>query len=540
MSEAGFPSTLRDAFETSLGKYPDRTAVVGVEETVSYRDLDRRSNALANALADRGVDRGERVGVLMGNSVAFVVGRVAIIKLGATFVPINPALAVDDVAYVLDHSGTGTLLCDAPLLDWAADAMAGATDLSRLVFVRRVGSTADAVGECPVDETWAYEDLLDDGARDAPPAVSPSPSDSAGIHYTGGTTGRPKGVVHTERSRTVNLLAHVVEFGLTGTERTLLATPLTHAARLFCKASLLVGATVVLRDGFEADQWMQDVERHAVTTTFVVPTMLYRVLDEVDLEPVDTTSLSTVVYGAAPITPDRLREALDAFGPVFVQLYGQTEVPDLITTLGKREHELALDPEGGPDEAILGSAGQPCLFSDVVIRALDGDEPVPVGEPGEVVASAPYVLDRYLDAPGKTAETLRDGWVRTGDVGRIDEDGYLYLLDRTHDVVVTGGMNVYTTQVEDVLADHPTVRECAVIGVPDPEWGEAVTAFVVPYDRSRFDVGGLRSFVGEHLADYEQPKTVEVVASLPRTQYGKTDKAALREPYWEDAERRVN
>jgi len=232
-------------------------------------------------------------------------------------------------------------------------------------------------------------------------------------------------------------------------------------------SALLAGGTVVLRRGFDETDFCTAVETHGVTWTFLVPTMLYRLLDG-PLAVHDVSSLENVIYGAAPIRPDRLREALDRLGPVLTQFYGQTEVPNLITTLDRRDHARVL--EDG-DDRLLRSAGQPCLLSEVKVVDPDTGEERGPDEPGELLVRAPYTFDGYFGLPEATDETLVDGWVQTGDVGRIDDEGYLYLLDRRNDVVVTGGMNVYTSEVERALGEHRAVGDVAVIGVPDEEWG---------------------------------------------------------------------
>jgi fatty-acyl-CoA synthase/long-chain acyl-CoA synthetase len=263
--------------------------------------------------------------------------------------------------------------------------------------------------------------------------------------------------------------------------------------------------------------------------------MIYTVLDHPALEETDTSSLETLVYGAAPMTPARLREGIEQFGEVFVQFYGQTEVPNLITVLGKTEHRIAI--EAG-EEQRLGSAGQPALMADVKIVDAETGERKPPGSEGEIMATAPYVMDEYWDRPEKTAETVEDGWVHTGDIGKIDEDGYVYLLDRKSNMIISGGMNVYSTNVEDVLATHPGVAQVAVIGVPDEKWGEAVTAIIVP--DGEVTVEAIREFADAELADYKRPKHVEFREELPKTPYGKVDKKALREPFWAEADREIN
>jgi fatty-acyl-CoA synthase/long-chain acyl-CoA synthetase len=237
------------------------------------------------------------------------------------------------------------------------------------------------------------------------------------------------------------------------------------------------------------------------------------------------------------MTPARLREGLGAFGPVFLQFYGQTEVPNLITTFGKQEHQIAVERD---QTDRLSSAGQACLMSDVKIVDVETGEELPHGEEGEVLATAPYTMESYHERPEATEETVTDGWVRTGDIGRIDEDGYVYLLDRASDMIITGGMNVYSTEVEEALGEHDDIKEVAVIGIPDEEWGEIVTAICVRRDEATLTASDIFSFANEQLADYKKPKRVEFVDEIPKTPYGKMDKKALRDEYWKREDREIS
>ena len=518
--------TLKDAFETSLRKYADRTALEAGDGSLTYRELDRRANAVAHALVAQGVGVGDRVALVMSNRLEYVIADLAIVKAGAAKLPLNDMLTADEFEFMLADSGTGTVICGPNFTETIASIQAALPAVETVI----------GIGDASPEEFIAFESMA--GDRSDPPSQSPSPEDVAGHYYTGGTTGKPKGVLHEQAGLTTNVYAHIVELGITGDDTLLLMTPLPHSAGMFLWGALLNGATSVIRPGFEPATALELIDRHAVTWTFMVPTMIYRLLDHPTLASADTSSLESLVYGAAPMTPARLREGLEAFGPVFLQFYGQTEVPNLITTLGKAEHRNAV--ETGHTER-LSSAGYPCLMADV--RIVDSETGAPsdgleVGESGEILATAPYTMTEYYERPDATEETVVDGWVRTGDIGRLDEDGYVYLLDRASDLIISGGMNVYSTEVEEALDEHEAVREVAVIGVPHDDWGEAVTAIVVPHDGAVTEAEIL-SFADEALADYKKPKSVEFRESIPKTPYGKMDKRALREPYWEDEEREV-
>lgn len=511
------PFTLRSVVERALKKHRQHVAVMTNDRSVTYENLDRMGNALANELAEMGISRSDRVALFMHNSVEFVVARLAIIKAGATFVPINPSSSPSEIEHKVTDSATSVLVTDASLLDrWEHVSPSVAEDISLVV-----------AGDPDTETGRSFETLLDRGVGEEPPSVNSQPEDLAGHHFTGGTTGKAKGVLFSQEARTLNLYAHIIEFGIDETDTILLTTPLAHAARLFLKSGLLVGATVYIHDSFEADQWLDTIESEDVTLTFMVPTMIYRILDSPRLETTDTGSLRTVVYGAAPMSTTRIREAIDVIGPVFKQMYGQTEVPDLVTTLDKQAHKQALN---GGNVDLLQSAGSPCSMADVRVVDVETNEPVPTGEEGEILATAPYMMEKYNDRPQSTAETIDNGWVHTGDVGRIDEDGHLYILDRLDNVIISGGMNVYSVEVEDALVSHPAVGDSCVIGVPDNDWGEVVTAVVVP-EGEMPDPDRLKSHVGDQIADYKKPKRIEFVDSLPKTAYGKIDKEMLTNRY---------
>lgn len=521
--------TLKSVFEKSLGKYGDRTAVRFADESLTHREVDQRANAVAHALTEHGVGPNDRVALLLTNTVEYLLADLGVIKAGATKIPLNDSLTADEFEYMLEDSRAEMVICGPELVETVEEIRDSLSHVDTFIGV-------DDGGGLP--EGFEPFSILD-GQDSTSPDIVPAPSDLAGHFYTGGTTGRPKGVLHTQEGMTMNAYAHITELGITGDETLLLMTPLSHSAGVFLWAGLLTGATVLVRDGFDPQQALELIEDHSVTWTFMVPTMIYRVLDAPKLTESDTSSVETLAYGAAPMTPARLREGLDEFGPVFLQFYGQTEVPNLITTFGKREHQTAVVQDRTER---LSSAGQPCLMADVKIVDVETGEPQPPGEEGEILATAPYVMKEYFERPEAMAETVTDdGWVHTGDIGRIDEDRYLYLLDRASDMIITGGMNVYSTEVEEALDEHPEVRQVAVIGVPHGDWGEAVKAIVVPEtEASESLAADILAFADEHLADYKEPKSVDFVEEIPETPYGKMDKKALRERYWEDEERQIS
>ena len=518
MPSGDYPRTLPALFRHAFRSHGDQPAVSDETRTRTYSELDDRSDHLAVTLVDAGVRRGDRVVVLVPNRVEVPVVDLAILKAGAVRLPLNPMQSRDELAHVFDDADVRAVVCGH---EQVPDVEAVGDDVALRIVV---GGTADGFDD--------YESTMRADTPDVPlPEVTTT--DLSGHYYTGGTTGRPKGVHYTHGCLVESLLAHLAEFGFHDRDVGVLTPPLSHSAGTFLWANLLAGGHVHVQDGFDPARLLEAIDAQQATWTFVVPTMLYRLLDSDALDDADLQSLDRVLYGAAPMRPDRLREAIDRIGPVFEQFYGQTEVPNLITSMSRTAHQRAVDA-GDVDR--LASAGTPCLRATVRVVDESG-EALPPGEVGEVVVTAPYTFDGYHENPAATEATLRDGWVWTGDVGSFDEDGFLHLLDRSSDVIVSGGMNVYSAEVERVLAEHPAIEEVLVIGVPDSDWGEAVHAVVLPDGDITADE--LQAFAGEHLSSYKKPKTVEFVDDLPTTPLGKLDRSALRERYWADEDRNV-
>ncbi|GAA4901734.1 fatty-acyl-CoA synthase/long-chain acyl-CoA synthetase [Actinomycetospora succinea] len=488
-------STLGAEFAAALHRYRDRTAIESGGESWTFADVERRARAVVAQLRAYGVEAGDAVALHLGNGVEFVVADVAIALMGAVKVPVNPLLPASTVQYIVTATQARVVIVDP---------------------VFGVDHPAPVI---------LKDELATEGPLDALPAPV-GPGARAAIYFTGGTTGKPKGVVHTQASAVAVHYAQLLEAEIVQDDRLLLTTPLAHAAGLFAQSALIRGATSVIEDGFDAERVLDAVRARGITWTFLVPTMLYRLLDAVDGP--EPFGLRTVVYGAAPITPARLTRALEVFGPVFVQLYGQTECPNWGTRLAKDDHDPAR-PE------LLDSCGRASIMADVAIVD-DQLSMVPAGETGEVCLRSPYVLEGYLDDPSATADKfLPGGWIRTGDVGFLDDAGYLHLRDRRADMVISGGMNVYCSEVENVLAEHPGVAQVAVIGVPHDDWGEAVHAVIV----GSVGVDEILEWSRGRLAAYARPKSAELVDDLPVTPFGKVDKKALRAPHWAGRERAI-
>jgi fatty-acyl-CoA synthase/long-chain acyl-CoA synthetase len=504
--------TLRSVMLTALRKHAGRPAVVADGRTWTYADLDDASDRLANTLAGRGVRPGTPVALMLPNCAEYVVADLAVIKLGAAKVPLNDMLSPDELAFVLGDSGAVVAIAGPEQLAAARARLALGESLHTVI------TTTD--GQGPGVLLWA--EALAQGSPGTP-EVAVSPRDVGVMMYTGGTTGRPKGVVHVQEALVLNLVAHRVETEIRADERLMLSSPLPHSAGFLLQTALTAGALTFVERRFDPEQVLRAIEESGVTYLFMVPTMIYRMLDRAAAAPGDYSSLRTVLYGAAPISPERLDEALSRFGPVFVQLYGQSEAPNFITRLPREAHST----EPGHVHR-LRSCGQPATLAEVRIVDDHGRD-CPAGVEGEVVARTPYTMIGYHNLPEASQKSLRDGWLHTGDIGYLDEESYLYLLDRKNDMIISGGMNVYCTEVEAVLREADGVGQVAVVGIPHPDWGEAVVAYVVPAETGTpVDEAALLEQCRPRLSAYKRPKAVRQVDELPLTVYGKVDKKALR------------
>lgn len=501
---------------------PERSAVTWGDHHLDYDTLDRRTNALARALGDLGVVPGDRVAVLMRNRPEMLEAMYACFKGGFCLVPLNSRFTEDEVAYHVSDSAAAAVLTDAEGAEIVLGATAGAASPVQVVVA---GAETTPVGAYGHDELVAVTD-------DAPAAVAVDRDDLAWLFYTSGTTGRPKGAMLTHGNLafvTASWLADLTP--MTDADVTLHVAPLSHGAGFHALAATARGAHQVIPSGtrFEPAAVLELMRDARVTNTWMVPTQIVMLLDHLaDRTGGESTpnlpDLRAVVYGGAPFAPADLRRALEVFGPVFVQLFAQGETPMTATVLPVADHAAAL---AGDRPERLASAGYPRPGMDVRVLGED-DAELSVGEIGEVCVQGPAVMAGYWQRPEESAEALRNGWLHTGDLGRFDEHGYLYLLDRAKDLIITGGSNVYAVEVESVLAMHPGVQEAAVVGIADRTWGELVVAVVVGDPTCE---GALAEHCASALAGYKQPRRYEFVADLPRNAYGKVLKRELRDRF---------
>lgn len=437
---------------------------------------------------------------------------------------LHPLGSAEDHAYVINDAGITTLIVDPIFAGRAGELRDRCPGLTRILTL---GPVPEGLGDIGVDlcahaENFPPQPVV---ARDLPGDHMVS------IAYTGGTTGKPKGVIGTARAMNTMTAVQLGEWEWPESPRFLMCTPLSHAGAAFFVPVVVKGGTLFVLGKFDPAEVLETIERERIDSLMVVPTMLYALLDHPDSRTRDLSSLETVYYGAAPINPVRLAEAIERFGPIFAQYYGQSEAPMVISYLAKADH---VDADGKPLPERLTSCGRPSVLIKTALLDED-DNPVAPGEPGEICVAGPLLAGGYWNLPDETADTFRDGWLRTGDVARCDEDGFWHIVDRTKDMIVSGGFNVFPREVEDAVATHPAIAQVGVIGIPDEKFGEAVTAIVVLREGHELTdelTAEVQAWVKERKGSLHVPKQVIAVDALPMTALGKPDKKAMRAAWW--------
>jgi fatty-acyl-CoA synthase len=494
--------------------FSERTAVLFEDKSLTFAEVDELSNRFAHVLARNGVSRGSRLAILANNSIHSMPVDFGCIKAGAARTPLNARLSIDEHEHMLRETGARLVIYDAELAE-RAEALA-----ARVAGVKMLGLGSDRCGS----------DLVVEAASAPPtdPQTPAEPDDVILTVFTSGTTGRLKAAEHTQATYAAVCNNTSMNMPDVGPDDVMLhAASLFHASGCFVLPYWLKGATTAVLARFEPAEFLNAVVRWRVTSLHLVPTMLAMLLAHPDIEKADMSWVRTILYGASPMPLPVIKRALDLWGPRFVQYYGQTEAPLFITRLDKEAHV------GPGAERRLLSCGRPSV--DCEIRLIDDkrNDAAP-GEQGEIALRAPFAMAGYFNAPDLNAEmSVEGGWLRTRDVGRFDEDGYLYLVDRTSDMIITGGYNVYPREVEDALMAHPAVLECAVVGAPHEKWVEAVTAFVVLRSGKAASEDELVEFTRERLASYKVPKSVRFIEQIPKSAVGKVLRRALRDPLWE-------
>ena len=505
----------------SLARYGGREAFIDGDRRLTYAQSAALVSQFQQALHEVGIGPGGTVVALSPNAPEVFLAQVATWMNGARYSGLHPLGSVDDHIALCDDAGASVLLAHPDHAETAIAVADGCPAIRTVLFLA---------------DSDAGENLLTRASAFTPRRLRPpqaAASEVVWMVYTGGTTGRSKAVLHGHRSMVAGMLGITSAWALPTTPRYLACGPITHASVLPVVPTLARGGTVVLNHGFDPERWLDTITRERVNYAFVVPTMLYTLLDRTDPRRYDLSSLRSIVYGSAPMSPARLTETLDALGPILTQGYGQSETLGLATTLRADEHNLADRPE------LLSSCGRPVPGAQLAILDDEGSE-VADGDVGELCVRAGFVMDGYWNQPELTEDALRGGWLHTGDLATREDDGFLYIVDRKKDMIISGAFNIYPRDVEDILTADPDVSAAAVIGVPDPKWGETVKAVVVLAAGTEMNETDLIAHCRANLAHYKCPTSVDTTDALPRNPSGKILKRELRAPYWAQQERAIN
>ena len=527
--DAGIHPDLSWPLERAATTFGDSIAVQAAGRAHTYRELARRVGALGDALDELEVTPGGRVGFLGDNSIAHLECWLGIPAAGRVICDLNLRLAPDELAFMIEDAAVQVLVVDAANLDLAVALQARCPTLETLVLD---GDDAAAAGS----RALPYEQLVAGEPAAAHPA---QPTDLAAISYTGGTTGTPKGVMLSHGNLSANAMHNLWMTGHRSQDTFLHVCPMFHAAGIAnVFAATWVGARQLILPRFDAAAVAQTIERERVTLTTLVPTMLSMFLDHLDAHPADLSSLRNIHYAGSPISPELQRRVLDRLDCEVAQGYGMTEAAPTVCLLSAEVHRRGAQGHE-PDRTRLASVGVAVPGVRAEVRDHEGRRLAP-GQVGEIWIAGPNVMLGYWNRPEATQEALVDGWYRSGDAAYSDDDGYLFMVDRLKDMIISGGENVYCIEVENVLVEHEAVSEAAVFGVPDPRWGERVHAVVVPAPGASIDVERLREHCRGRIAGFKVPRSFEVRAEpLPKSGPGKVLKTALREPHWAGSSRRI-
>ena len=492
----------------AVRSFTDRVAIShGTADYCDYATLGRRASGLAGAMQSQlGLKPNDRIGLFMTNTPEYLEAFHGALHAGMTALPINNKLHEKELAYILDDAGAGAVFVTPDLAEKAAKGLEITGSKARIVVV----------GEAEYN-----------GFRDSDPVdmVEQSYDDLAWLFYTSGTTGNPKGAMLSHRNLWEMVLTYFLDVDRVPTNGAALhPAPMSHGSGFYGIPHLAVGARQVVPEsgGFDPDEILHLCQTLDEVSLFAAPTMVKRLVNHSGGG--EAPNLRTVTYGGGPMYVADLKAALERFGPRFVQVYGQGESPMCITVLPREDHTDADHPRYEERLASVGYAQ-----SVVDVKVVDGDDnEMPTGEVGEILAKGAVVMRGYWNRPDASAETLRGGWLHTGDMGAFDADGYLTLKDRSKDMIISGGTNIYPREIEEVLLRHPDVMECAVVGRPHEEWGEEVIAFVTPREGAEVDTGELDQLCLDNIARFKRPKDYRVAASLPKNNYGKIVKRELR------------
>lgn len=501
----------------------DKECLVFEGRRLTYKELNERVNRLANYLLSLGLDGFKHIAVLAENCHQYVEIYFAAAKAGCVTVPLNFRLAGNELVTILKDAEVKVLFFGQGYADTAGE------------IAREVGIGILVSIEGSEEGCLFYEELLANSPG-TDPELAIDENQMAILMYTGGTTGRPKGVMLSHRNLMTAMLDLTLTYRFDKNETTCFILPIFHASLWPVLCVLIVGGKVAILRRPELAKILELVQGEKCTHINAIPTIYNWLMEYPDLDKFDLSSLKKISYAGSPIAPVLLKKMIRKFGNVLWQGYGLTEAAPEMTTLLPEDHVV----EGPPEKVRrLNSVGQEMYMLTAKVVREDGSEAAP-GEVGEIVARGKNVMMGYWKMPDKTSEALKDGWLHTGDMGTIDEDGYVYLMDRKHDMIITGGENVYPREVEDVLHEHPAVMEVAVVGVPDEKWGEAVKAVVVLKEGRKATAEDIIKFTKSRLANYKCPKSVDFRDSLAKTGVGKIARSEIKREYWQSSDRLIS
>ena len=502
---------LTDFLDKGVSLGAEAPCLTTAGNTLTYFDVQRLSWRIARALDRSGVGPGDKVAILSPNDPVAFACVFGISRAGAVWCPVNPRNEAAENRDLLDLFDCRCLIFAAAFAPLVAKI---APDLPKLTAL--VCLDGEPAGATPFD-LWI-------GSEGAEPWQAEPVDDIVMLVGTGGTTGRPKGVILTGHNIETMSALTLMSYPFGPRPRYLALAPLTHAAGVLCFPVMTLGGEIVIMSKPDLTEFLALIERHRITHTFLPPTLIYLLLDHPGLAQADLTSLRCLWYGAAPMSVSRLEEALSSIGPVMGQLFGQSEAPMMISTLAPADH---FNEDGSLARERLSSAGRPTPLTTVAIMDDEGHLLGP-GERGEIVVRGPLVMAGYYKNPAASADAARHGWHRTGDIGYLDGDNYLFIVDRAKDMIITGGFNVYSAEVEQALLAHPAVQDCAVVGLPDEKWGERVTAVLQLRPGHTLTQDEAKAFVKERIGSVKAPKQVEVWPDLPRSKVGKVLKPEIK------------
>ncbi len=525
---------LRQSFDRAMQQWPERIAIVDGAETLTYEQFGQRVRSVMSALTEEGIGKGDVVACIAPNCHEYMELYYATALLGAVLNPLNYRLSHHEIAEILSDSQAKILVVHSDFNDQALKALSKGGSIEHVILIDFIDQPTFPV------LCHKYESLIARHSEPQYPEVEIDSDDLAQLYYTSGTTGQAKGVMLSHENCAFNALSAVAELSLSDADCWLHVAPIFHLVDAWAVwAVTWVGGTHVFLPYFKAPDVLKTLVDQRVTLTALVPTMLAALLSEKGINKEQLTALRMILTAGSPVAPDLVRQVNQKLGSDYAQFYGMTETsPFLTISLPKAAHKEL------PEQELLevkAKTGRAVIGVDVRVVREDGVQVARDGqEVGEIIARGPNITRGYWKRPGITADTIKNGWIHTGDLAVMDEHGYINIVDRKKDMIITGGENVYSTEVEHVLYDHPSVFECAVFGIPDPKWGETIKAVVVINQGFEPTEDELIAFVKDKLAHYKAPRSVDFKDALPKTGSGKIFKRGLRELYWQNAEKQVH